>query len=56
MHYTTPARSNGNKLTASVDPTKIARGHQFMAQLRRGGKFSVRNSHRTQKQRFHQEQ
>ena len=40
------------KLTVKVDPTKIARGHEFMKMLRRGGKFNKRKSRRTEKQKM----
>lgn len=55
MYHTTPRKQESNKLLVSCDPTKCARGHQFMALLRRGGKVNPRKSRRTARQKFMKE-
>jgi len=55
MKNTTPPKKEDNFITIKGDATKIARGHAFMAQLRRGGKFGTRKSRRNEKQRLAKE-
>lgn len=43
------------KIKIQTNQAKVARGHDFMAQLRRGGKMIARKSRRTEKQKFRKE-
>ncbi len=51
----TPKKVETNNIIIKIDQTKVARGHSFVAAIRRGGKFVTRKSRRNAKQKFNKE-